>query len=669
MALPLYALGARGTKPVFFPGLTAAQIEAATQIPGAWLVPGGLSCSWDAAAAVAAAVNRAVPPAPSFQIGMPGLARYRERKLHELARPYQKVGAAFVAMRAESMLCHTMRAGKCLMFTAASILVDAKRTLVITPALVRLTWQDEILKWAGQPVVILEGRGACEAKFVCLTCRGKGRLANESWCPDCRAANGSSYGYRKFAPTYPEEWSGTTKVDGKRVSRFEVLSEVQQRAVYDDVQRRRAAVREQIRAEILRLPYCYAILSYDLFLAQRATDLRGRGLVREDLPGWGPFLSSITWDMAACDESHRLRGFGTDENRRGQSRRERVRDALAGVPQVCLITATPIFSYTRDLWGQLDVLTNGGWGKTPFSLHVRYAGGGKGLGYGDTWYSNGLSNVAELQSRLFPHIMIKPSREEILPDMPPIIREIVHLDEADIPALPGGIEVVRAGDELDDEGERKNTVKRALADAGYAKIPAVVESVLAEMAEGGKCIIFTKHVGVAQATHDVLGHVFKGREYGPVLRAQGAKAWLASGSKSPDARAKAASAFVEHNGAAVFVATIDAFQVGVSLFGARSVHFVELHYDPMAISQAEARPYDPRITRGLHVRFYVLRDSGDEAVEEIVLRKYVQVAAVTKDETAAQTTEAFRGEANPKAAANTMLAIYARIMKRIEEEM
>jgi hypothetical protein len=654
---------------VFFPGVTAQQIEAATQIPGVRLVPGGLTCSWDAAVAVAATVNRAVPPAPSFQVGMPGLARYRERKLHELARPYQKVGAAFVAMRAESMLCHTMRAGKCLMFTAASILVDAQRVLVITPALVRLTWQSEILKWAGQPVVILEGRAACDAKFVCMPCGGKGKLDDGSRCPDCRAANGSSYGYRKFSPTYPEEWSGTTTVEGRRVSRFEILPPERQQAVLDEVQRRRAEVRAQIRAEIFRLPYCYAIISYDLLMPQRVKDGRGRGFNREDLPGWAPFLSSITWDMAACDESHRLRGFGTDENRKGQSRRERVRDALAGVPQVCLITATPIFSYTRDLWGQLDVLTDGGWEKTPFSFHVRHADGGKGKGYGDTWYKNGLSNVPELQSRLFPHLMIKPSREEILPDMPPIIREIVHLDEVDIPALPGGIEVVRSGDELDDEGEKKNTVKRALADAGYVKIPAVVESVLAEMAEGGKCIIFTKHVGVAQATYDVLGHVFKGREFGSVLRAHGAKAWLASGSKSPDARAKAAAAFVEHTGAAVFVATIDAFQVGVSLFGARSVHFVELHYDPMAISQAEARPYDPRITRGLHVRFYVLRDSGDEAVEEIVLRKYVQVAAVTKDETAAQTTEAFRGVANPKAASNTMLAIYARMMKRIEEEM
>jgi SNF2 family DNA or RNA helicase len=69
------------------------------------------------------------------------------------------------------------------------------------------------------------------------------------------------------------------------------------------------------------------------------------------------------------------------------------------------------------------------------------------------------------------------------------------------------------------------------------------------------------------------------------------------------------------------------------LRGAQSVHFVDLHWNPAALFQAEDRPYEPGCT-GLTILYYIVRQSVDEHVEHVVLPKIRDMDKVTNEEQA-----------------------------------
>lgn len=103
--------------------------------------------------------------------------------------------------------------------------------------------------------------------------------------------------------------------------------------------------------------------NYHITIAQKEKDDAGSTMVRADLPGWGPILAKLNFEMAVASESHRLRGWTAKGagNKDSQTIRERANEICAEIPRVYAETGTFIYGFTRDGFGQLDFISRGLW--------------------------------------------------------------------------------------------------------------------------------------------------------------------------------------------------------------------------------------------------------------------------------------------------------------------
>jgi hypothetical protein len=619
-------LGARGERPAFFAvQLPWPRLRELTSIPGIARAPGGVACTWDIAPMLAEHLGLPCPPPPTEEnlsdealkaeaAALPGLERYRRLELPAKLRPYQKEGALFLARRAYAMQCDPMRSGKSAMALAASVLVDAKRTLVVCPALAKYVWAEEIAKWLKEEALILEGRAGDFAKRYCRTCDARGRV-DDAYCAVCKMRNGQANGYKVF-DTYVWEWDVSGALIAECPKHNDAPPSWNTRGLIEPC----VLCLDELHAAIENAKY--VVCNYDILVAQKNSDAAGKLHVQENLQGWAPVLASHRFDLGILDEAHMIRGFSTDSSRKGQTRRDRVVEVTENFDIVWALTGTPIFGFTRDLWGPLDAISKGaltGTSQTdrlPFAFHARYCEGMKDE-YG--WKADGRSIHVdtELKVRL-PMFKIQRPRNLILSQMPPKVRQVVRVDAGDV-----GSKKPRGSN---DEARLASLLKKTFD----AKVDFVTENVISELGEGNKCVVFVYLRASAEKMGKAIEAACKKHDVKSRMREVDTKIWTVHGDTSPQGRFEMARAFREHPKAGVFVATIDSVQVAISLKGASSVHFADLHWQPAALLQAEDRPYEVGIT-GLSILYYIVRGSVDEHIESIVLPKVRTLAEVVNE--------------------------------------
>ena len=650
--------------------------EVAGYVVGARAYGDTVHLTWESAWLGARLLGLSEPVAPvGVAVGLPGLAEYKALGLQDKLRPYQREAVRWLTRRAYGILGDPMRSGKSRVLIAAAIATGARRVLICCPALAKWVWADEIAKVTGQQSLILEGRAADVARLNCRVCWGLA-MAGDVPCAACKGRSGTSLGVRVFrnadsleevcwrivgsrpgnrAGTSQLVWDALAKLllkDGE-VALADVveLTGLERDAVQGALQRMEKDLRVERAVRAVALPDVHAaieasrwvIVNYDILTGQVDEDAVGRSVRRDDLPGWVDVLLAHQWWVAIGDESHLLRGRPTQgRKRRGMTRREKFKAAVAAVPRVWLATGTPIFGFVRDLWGQLDACSAGLWSSAAwdgkwYDFDEAYCCGAHGR-YG--WRADGRSLRAdnELVRRLRGNgrpedapVLLKRPRSLILADMPKKQRQWVRLDAPVGHAMGGVWASLLSGDESQASGSFKTAAEQTFA----VKVDAVVDNVLGQLAEGAGAVVFTYHRAHAEKMRDALRVAMEGKEWGHVMRARRAELWLAHGGMGDETRVALCAGFrkhVEHH-AGVFVATIDSVGVAVSLFGATSVHFVDLHWSPAALFQAEDRPYAPGV-KGLTIIYYVVRGSVDEHVEAVVTPKIEHLQRMMDEEQA-----------------------------------
>jgi hypothetical protein len=653
---PRFPLGRRGERPIFIP-CTGVSRRLALRVPGVIATRGGVRCTWDAAPFVSHAIGRSWNQTPpTFNnvdlhaelLRMPGLRRWKALGLTNKMRKGQKMGALFLARLAWGLCCDPMRTGKTRTFLGAAILIDARQTLIIGPAQAKPVWALEIAKVLDDESLMLEGKAGSRGHIFCKACMGRGildsheaayqravelgwnqtrlnRLAKQKsfQCPDCAPARGPSTGYRV--------------VSGE------------------------AAI-EQALAEAR-----WVIGNYDILPAHIDTDDQGGEFTREDLPGWAGKLAQIRFDCCIADEIQGIRGFSTDPKRRGKTRRERFIAATDHIPVCWGGTGTLIFGFARDPWGPLDAISQGAassqlpqrnkddgtWQRLPFQWHKYYCEGAKGE-YG--WEADGRSVQAdtEMPERL-AFFQIKRKRKELVKDMPDKIREIYRVEpkstkQAELPEAPS-----KAG------------LRALLGSTAQQKLPTLVENVVTELANGYKAIVFCFVKDNTSLVHAALEQAIEQNDVRTRMAEVDARIWVATGDVEQMTRFKMGQRFCEHRGAGVMIATIDSMQVAISLFSkwedhpTATVHFLDLHWSPAALLQAEDRPYEPG-TKGLTIAYYILQHSADEHIEQVVLPKVKTLHRLANEEGAKSMQEAF---AKPQ---ETLAELYKRLWGDVNEE-
>jgi len=656
-------LGARGKRPITFqvPSTHSGSL-AARSIPGVRAVTGGIACAWDAAPLVGEALGMYCPPPPTDGgFPTPGLEDYYKTRFKDILYPYQKDGVLFLARRHYAMLCDEMRMGKTLQALAASVLAGCKHVLVLAPALAKWVWAREILKWLGEPSLILEGRSAREARLVCTTCGGRIEMPDGRTCTDCTNSRGLALGVelinvqrvnrdvilrgperigprgsKKPGPRYcpvPRQWHCPRHPKVRATDNLGWCNRCRQNLTYQLMNAR------------------FTIANYDILSAQVGDMGDGEEFVRPDLPGWTTTLANANYDLVILDETHKLRGR-PGYKKKGRTRNDNLAQLLCGVPRVWGLTGTPIYSYTRDLWSQFHLISGGLW-SSPRTFDARYA-----AGYQDEygWVNTGRSVYAETELRQrAATFLLKRERVDVFEQIPPCTRQVVVVEpekneKANLPKL---------------EKAEQQAVMQALHDTFVHKIDAVVEGVLDELMEGRRVVVFSFLRANARRLYDALLKVAQSKQCAARLKQLNLQMWFADGSVSVKNRVDMGEKFTEHRGAGAFIASTDSFQEAASLRGASAVHFADLHWHPSAMRQAEDRIWDPH-TEKIAIVYYVVKGSIDERVEAMVLSKLDTIMAVFDDKGAESMSATLSARGRHKK--ETVEDIWARLTAHIHAE-
>lgn len=227
------------------------------------------------------------------------------------------------------------------------------------------------------------------------------------------------------------------------------------------------------------------------------------------------------------------------------------------------------------------------------------------------WTADGTTERAktELVKRL-NLVKIQRPRDVIWANTPPKTRTVIRLD-VDAPDEETGLKSIR---KERTEGSLFAALERTLD----LKMDDICESVIDGLGAGEKAVVWCLTRASVESLTEALEKAINNRQVATLMRQQKVRLWATHGEADVKARNQLAATFREHQGACVLVATMDSMPESISLAGAHTEHFAQLHHLPGAMFQAENRPYHIDV-RGLSIIYYIAKKTVDERVERLVL--------------------------------------------------
>ena len=328
--------------------------------------------------------------------------------------------------------------------------------------------------------------------------------------------------------------------------------------------------------------------------------------------------------LAVADEAHYVK------NPKAQRSKVAV-GLLALAERRVLLTGTPIVNRPKELFNLIQVLDPNRWPKF-FGYATRYCNAKK-TRWG--WDFDGHSNLAELQDILRRTVMVRRLKKDVLKDLPPKVRQIIPVPangyakqvraEKDMETRydESFAELRTARDRADaDDNEEAyreaanklqelvntqfNNMSRVRHDTAVLKIPAVIAHVEEILEATDKVVLMAHH-------HDVIDGLFDGLEsYNPVSL---------TGRDNQRTRQDAVDTFQNDPGCRVFIGSVQAAGVGLTLTAASTVVFAELGWTPAEVSQAEDRCHRIGQTDSVLVHHLVIDGSLDARMAHTLVQK------------------------------------------------
>lgn len=272
------------------------------------------------------------------------------------------------------------------------------------------------------------------------------------------------------------------------------------------------------------------------------------------------------------------------------------------------LTGTPIVNKPIELWPMVHALDPEGLGKSKMKYAFRYCGAHHN-GFG--WDFNGSSNLEELQEILRSKFMVRRLKKDVLKELPPKRRQVLVLEcgaavkellEKEKKTYDDYAQFVKDGDFESPAFSEMSKVRKAVA---VAKIPFIVDHVKSALEELDKVCVFVHHYEVVDALAAAFGN----------------SAVVIDGRTSDEDRQAAVDRFQADENCKVFIGTIRAAGVGITLTASSTVIFGELDWVPGNVSQAEDRCHRIGQLDTVFVRHLVLQDSLDERMAQIIIGK------------------------------------------------
>lgn len=348
-------------------------------------------------------------------------------------------------------------------------------------------------------------------------------------------------------------------------------------------------------------------------------------------------LRARTWDLVIADEAHYLKNPKAQRTRAVLGHDARPSKGDPGDPGIrarrkLALTGTPAVNRPIELWTILHWLDPERW-RNMFAYAQRYCGAYQSR-FG--WDFSGASHLDELQDRLRSTVMVRRLKRDVLAELPAKTRQIIAVPangandvvqaesaayaehEDRLNELRAQAELAKAGDDEDAYRlavERLRTATRAaFADlsrrrheTAMAKVPVVVAHIR-DALEGGspKIVVFAHHHDVVAALAEALG------EYQPVVL---------TGETAMADRQASVDRFQSDPACRVFIGSITAAGVAITLTASSHVVFAELDWVPGNMSQAEDRVHRIGQTEPVLVQHVVLDGSLDARMARVLLAK------------------------------------------------
>lgn len=364
------------------------------------------------------------------------------------------------------------------------------------------------------------------------------------------------------------------------------------------------------------------------------------------LTSWVDFILAVQPVALIADESHFWKNDKAQRTKAGK--------ALASkIPQRYLLSGTALVNRPKELLAQLDILGvlssfGGNWG-----FLKSYCGATQkrvpipGRGWTMVWDFNGASRTDELQRLLRQHVMVRRLKEDVLTELPPKTHQCIELAcnglkglrdrelemeeefQAARARLQAEVEKARdSGNQKTFEEASKELKKvcdahftemaRLAHETAVAKLPKVIEFCL-ELLEGEeKIAVFAHH-------HDVVFALEK------AFQEAGIEAVRLTGMESKEQKDAAVVAFQEGT-ARVFIGSLKAAGVGLTLTCASRAVFAELDWTPGVMDQAGDRLHRIGQTNPVLLSYIVLEDSIDSKKVGMLVDKRRVLAAVLDNE-------------------------------------
>ena len=334
-------------------------------------------------------------------------------------------------------------------------------------------------------------------------------------------------------------------------------------------------------------------------------------------------ISSKHFDISIVDECHFIKN--------SKALRSKAVKAINSRRKVRM-TGTPIVNRPSELYNIIEDL-GGEWGSF-MTFAKRYCNAHQ-TRYG--WDFTGSSNLDELQKRLRETVMVRRLKSEVLTELPRKIRQIIEVT-ADDSIQKRAVEAEKAYEEQSQEkladlraavelskAESEESYKAAVArlrdamqvdftemarlrhETALAKVPAVIDHIKNALEDNDNKVIIAAH------HHDVIDELMTGlAEFNPVK--------LTGESKEIDRQA-AVDRFQNDPDCRVFIGSITAAGVGITLTASSHVIFAELDWVPGNITQMEDRAHRIGQTDTVLVQHIVLADSLDARMAKMLVEK------------------------------------------------
>lgn len=314
------------------------------------------------------------------------------------------------------------------------------------------------------------------------------------------------------------------------------------------------------------------------------------------------------FDVVIYDEAHRLK----------ESRSQRTKSAMkiaASVKSnggaVILLTGTPIPNYLYEIFTLLKICGDTfGYNRADFEKKFCNARFVNRFGI-RIWDNKGCRNIDEFNANM-ANIMLRRKVDEVLPDMPDTIEELICLNKVNEDKDSMFIAAIKSLSDV-------NTLKRDKGQEFYdsfmeerrmqalAKVDDTVEYVT-DMLDGNKepIVIFAHHREVQNALYLKLVDKFKVRTI--------------SGSDTLDNRKRNVDDFQKGN-VDILIVSITAGGEGITLTKSRICLFVELPFVPAQLDQAIARLRRIGQKSSVLVKYILRQGSLDAHIAKLLLKK------------------------------------------------